>query len=164
MGQHSRGKIHALRFTTGSMCFHIGQAAAVCSRRSSRPTAYFGQPCDYLFHILSSHTSDKRAYTQLVSRSIIISLLKCLFKFPLPLRLDCHALLERTNPNKPTLFMPLQPRVLCVFACRLAMVIDGNNPCLFFMESCGRRRKKKVGGLQQGLLCMRPLVATHAYT
>lgn len=30
MGHHSQGKIHALRFTTGSMCFRIGQAAALC--------------------------------------------------------------------------------------------------------------------------------------
>lgn len=75
------------------------------------------------FHIVSSHASDKRAYSQLMSRLIIISLLKCLFKFPLPLRLDCRAVLERTNPDKPTLFMPLQPCVLCVFACRLAMTV-----------------------------------------
>lgn len=75
------------------------------------------------FHIVSSHASDKRAYTQLVSRLIIISLLKCLFKFPPHLRLDRCALLERTNPDKTIRFMPLQPRVLCVFACRLAMTV-----------------------------------------
>lgn len=67
MGHHSQGNIHALRFTTGSVCFRNGQAAALCVQRlraalaqphtferlkesgfqdefseSLRPTAYFG--------------------------------------------------------------------------------------------------------------------------